>query len=164
MLDSKVLCVVCCVLCVVVWGCAYAGNGVASFSASFSRMLVFLRANRSFRLVFGFSDGDANDLILDFLPFLLHRSFGLRRSIILESLKIAAKCVLSYKVRCRYSHTQAAVCLNSVVVVQRSGSPAAGMGLREKCVLGAVFFPRASLFSSFLGDMLTGCARYRSSL
>ena len=30
-----------------------------SFSASFSRMLVFLRANRSFRGVFGFSDGDA---------------------------------------------------------------------------------------------------------
>ena len=40
-------------------GCASAGNGVASFSASFSRMLVFLRANRSFRGVFGFSDGDA---------------------------------------------------------------------------------------------------------
>ena len=30
-----------------------------SFSASFSRMLVFLRANRSFRGVFRFSDGDA---------------------------------------------------------------------------------------------------------
>ena len=46
--------------------------------------------------------------------------------------------------------TSAAVCLNYVVVVQRSGSPAAGMGLREKCDLGAVFLPRASLFSAFL--------------
>ena len=40
-------------------GCASAENGGASFSASFSRMLVFLRANRSFQGVFGFSDGDA---------------------------------------------------------------------------------------------------------
>ena len=65
-------------------------------------------------------------------------------------MKIAAKCIFSYKVRVRYIHPQAAVCLNSVVVVGRSGSPAAGMGLREKCDLGAVFFPRASLFSAFL--------------
>ena len=36
-------------------GCASAENGGASFSASFSRMLVFLRANRSFQGVFGFS-------------------------------------------------------------------------------------------------------------
>ena len=63
---------------------------------------------------------------------------------------MAAKCVFSHKVRCRYSHTQAAVCLNSAVVVWRSGSPAAGVGLREKCNLGAVFFPRASFFSAFL--------------
>ena len=63
---------------------------------------------------------------------------------------MAAKCVFSDKVRCRYSHTQAAVCLNSAVVVWRSGSPATGVGLREKCNLGAVFFPRASFFSAFL--------------
>ena len=36
-------------------GCASAEHGGASFSSSFSRMLVVPRANRSFRVVFGFS-------------------------------------------------------------------------------------------------------------
>ena len=43
-----------------------------------------------------------------------------------------------------------AVCLNFVVFVRRSGRPAAGVGLRENCHLGAFVFPRASLFSAFL--------------
>ena len=50
----------------------------------------------------------------------------------------------------RYIHALVAVCLNSVVFVRRSGPPAAGVGLREKCRLGAVLLPRASLFSAFL--------------
>ena len=37
-----------------------------------------------------------------------------------------------------------------VCFVWRSGPPAAGVGLRENCHLGAFFFPRASLFSTFL--------------
>ena len=43
-----------------------------------------------------------------------------------------------------------AFCLNSGFFVWRSGPPAAGVGLRENCHLGAFFFPRASLFSTFL--------------
>ena len=43
-----------------------------------------------------------------------------------------------------------AFCLNFVVFVRRSGPPAAGVGLRENCHLGAFFFLRASLFSAFL--------------
>ena len=43
-----------------------------------------------------------------------------------------------------------AFCLNSVFCAWRSGPPAAGVGLRENCHLGAFFFPRASLFSTFL--------------
>ena len=43
-----------------------------------------------------------------------------------------------------------ACCLNSVFFVWRSGPPAAGVGLRENCHLGAFVFPRASLFSAFL--------------
>ena len=43
-----------------------------------------------------------------------------------------------------------AFCLNSGFFVWRSGPPAAGVGLRENCHLGAFFFPRASLFSAFL--------------
>ena len=47
-----------------------------SFSASFSRMLVFLRANRSFRGVFGFSDGDAKVcFVCSQLPRLTFLSF-----------------------------------------------------------------------------------------
>ena len=37
-----------------------------------------------------------------------------------------------------------------VVFVRRSGPPAAGVGLRENCHLGAYVFSRASLFSAFL--------------
>ena len=43
-----------------------------------------------------------------------------------------------------------AFCLNSGFFVWRSGPPAAGVGLRENCHLGACFFLRASLFSTFL--------------
>ena len=43
-----------------------------------------------------------------------------------------------------------AFCLKSVFCAWRSGPPAAGGGLRENCHLGAFFFPRASLFSTFL--------------
>ena len=43
-----------------------------------------------------------------------------------------------------------AFCLNSGFFVWRSGPPAAGVGLRENCHLGAFFFLRASLFSTFL--------------
>ena len=51
-------------VCVFAWvlraagGCASAENGGVSFSASFSRMLVFLRTNRSFQGFLAFSDGD----------------------------------------------------------------------------------------------------------
>ena len=71
---------------------------------------------------------------------------------------MAAKCVFAYKVRCRYSHTQAAICLNSAVVVRRSGSPAAGVGLRDKCNL-VPSFSRALSFFRFSQEACSLAAR-----
>ena len=52
--------------------------------------------------------------------------------------------------RWRFGLNLRAFCLNSGFFVWRSGPPAAGVGLRGNCHLGALFFLRASLFSHFL--------------
>ena len=67
-----------------------------------------------------------------------------------KKVKKMCVCVCTSAPRWPFGLNLLAFCLNSGFFVWRSGPPAAGVGLRENCHLGAFFFQRASLFSHFL--------------
>ena len=60
----------------------------------------------------------------------------------------------------RFGLNLLAFCLNSGCFVWRPGPPAAGVGFRGNCHLGAFFFPRASFFSTFLRTLARSARAY----